>query len=106
VKAGREGAIEALQVGVNDLGGTLMNESISRAAGAGFGQECSPEQMETLIRDAGRVPRQRTTLYAEPSPAQVARSFAAPPLEPPRNPHVNDAKLRRPARLERPVAAA
>jgi hypothetical protein len=55
--------------------------------------------MEAMIRAAGRVPRQRTTLYADPSPARVARSFAAPPLEPPHNPHVNDAKLRRPARL-------
>ena len=48
--------------GVNDLGGTLMNESISRAAGAEFGQEMPPERMEEMIRDAGRVPRQRTTL--------------------------------------------
>ena len=63
VKAGPAGVAEALRAGVNDLGGTLMNESISRAAGAEFGQELAPEQMEALIRAAGRVPRQRTTLY-------------------------------------------
>ncbi len=63
VKAGPEGVEAALRAGVNDLGGTLMNESISRAAGASFGQEMSPERMEALIRSAGRVPRQRTTLY-------------------------------------------
>ena len=76
VKAGPQGVVEALHAGVNDLGGTLMNESISRAAGAGWGQELSPEQMEALIRSAGRVPRQRTTLYGTPPPEQVARSFA------------------------------
>src|SRR5205823_9561409 len=56
VKLGPDGARAALAAGCNDLGGTLMNESISRAAGAEFGQELSPEQMEGLIRSAGRVP--------------------------------------------------
>jgi FO synthase len=64
VKLGREGVAAALRAGVNDLGGTLMNESISRAAGSQHGQEFPPEAMEELIRSAGRVPRQRTTLYA------------------------------------------
>jgi FO synthase len=104
VKAGPHGVVEALRAGVNDLGGTLMNESISRAAGAGWGQELPPERMEALIRSAGRVPRQRTTLYGEPPPERVARSFGAAPLEQPRNPHVNDARLARPRRLVRPVA--
>ncbi|HUY70859.1 MAG TPA: 5-amino-6-(D-ribitylamino)uracil--L-tyrosine 4-hydroxyphenyl transferase CofH, partial [Gaiellaceae bacterium] len=103
VKAGPQGVVEALRAGVNDLGGTLMNESISRAAGAGWGQELPPERMEALIRSAGRVPRQRTTLYGEPPPERVARSFGAEPLEQPRNPHVNDARLARPRRLLRPV---
>jgi FO synthase len=67
VKMGVEGAKLALQTGANDLGGTLMNESISRAAGAGHGQELSPPDMEELIRSIGRVPRRRTTLY-EPAP--------------------------------------
>ncbi|MER3409253.1 MAG: 7,8-didemethyl-8-hydroxy-5-deazariboflavin synthase, partial [Thermoleophilia bacterium] len=54
VKLGPEGVRAALRAGANDLGGTLMNESISRAAGAGFGQEMPPERMEALIRSAGR----------------------------------------------------
>ena len=60
--------------------------------------------MEALIRSAGRVPRQRTTLYGEPPEGQVSRSFAAEPLLEPRNPHVNEAKLPRPRRLARPLA--
>jgi FO synthase len=105
VKAGPKGVVEALRAGVNDLGGTLMNESISRAAGAPWGQELPPERMEALIRSAGRIPRQRTTLYGEPPPEQVARSFGAPPLAEPSNPHVSEARLTRPARLLRPVGA-
>jgi FO synthase len=101
VKSGPRGVVEALNAGVNDLGGTLMNESISRAAGAGWGQELSPEQMEALIRRAGRVPRQRTTLYGRPDPGRVRASFDAPPLAEPRNPHVNEARLPRPRRLHR-----
>ena len=101
VKAGPRGVAEVLDAGVNDLGGTLMNESISRAAGAEWGQELSPEQMEALIRSAGRIPRQRTTLYGEPDPSRVRASFAAPPLAEPQNPHVNEARLPRPRRLHR-----
>jgi FO synthase len=106
VKAGPQGVLEALRAGVNDLGGTLMNESISRAAGAGWGQELPPEQMEALIRSAGRIPRQRTTLYGEPPPEQIARSFGADPLAEPRNPHVNETRLQRPSRLARPVSSS
>ena len=102
VKAGPQGVAEALRAGVNDLGGTLMNESISRAAGAGWGQELSPEQMEALIRSAGRVPRQRSTLYGEAPPEQIERSFGAAPLEEPWNPHVNEARLAKPRELVRP----
>jgi len=101
VKAGPRGVDEALNAGVNDLGGTLMNESISRAAGAEWGQELSPEQMEALIRSAGRVPRQRTTLYGEADPERVRASFGAAPLAQPHNPHVNEARLPRPRRLHR-----
>jgi FO synthase len=104
VKAGPAGVIEALRAGVNDLGGTRRNESISRSAGAGWGQELPPERMEALIRSAGRVPRQRTTLYGEPPAEQVARSFGALPLAAPSNPHVNEARLPRPRRLLRPIA--
>ena len=63
VKMGVEGAKLALQAGANDLGGTLMNENISRAAGAAHGQELTPDAMTELIRSIGRVPRRRTTLY-------------------------------------------
>jgi FO synthase len=105
VKAGPEGAVEALRAGANDLGGTLMNESISRAAGSAWGQELSPERMEALIRSAGRIPRQRTTLYGDAPPEQVARSFGAAPLAEPWNPHVSETQLERPRRLLRPAAS-
>ncbi len=82
VKMGPRGVHACLNAGVNDLGGTLMNESITRAAGAGFGQELSPERMEALICEAGRKPRQRSTAYGEPAAAQVARSFRAADLRP------------------------
>ena len=62
-KLGPEWAKKALHCGANDLGGTLMNESISRAAGASHGQEFTPQQMEALIAEAGRTPMQRSTLY-------------------------------------------
>ena len=63
VKLGREGIRALLDGGVNDLGGTLMDESITRAAGAAHGQEFGPDEMIRVIREAGRTPRQRTTLY-------------------------------------------
>jgi FO synthase len=102
VKLGPEGVRQALAAGVNDLGGTLMNESISRAAGSEWGQELPPERMEELIRSAGRVPRQRTTAYGTPPEEQVQRSFGAEPLAETLNPPVRDAALVRPARLVRP----
>jgi FO synthase len=104
VKLGPRGVRQALRAGVNDLGGTLMNESISRAAGSEWGQELPPEQMEALIRLAGRIPRQRTTTYGAPPQDQVRRSFGAAPLAEPLNPAVREAGLRRPARLLRPAA--
>src|SRR4051812_4928544 len=85
VKMGPEGAAACLEAGCNDLGGTLMNESISRAAGASFGQEMPPENMEALIRSLGRTPRQRTTLSRDPPAARIAASFGAPPLSEPIN---------------------
>jgi FO synthase len=106
VKAGPQGVVEALAAGANDLGGTLMNESISRAAGAGWGQELAPEAMEAIIRSAGRVPRQRTTLYGDPPPSQVARSFGAAPLAEPRNPRVSEAGLGRPRSRVSPAVAS
>jgi FO synthase len=65
VKLGAEGCLVALRAGCNDFGGTLMNESISRAAGASHGQELPGEEMIRLIRSLNRVPVQRTTLYKQ-----------------------------------------
>lgn len=79
-KLGHQGAQICLKAGANDLGGTLMNETITRAAGASHGQETSPAQMEALIRAIGRIPVQRTTDYEVAPPRQVERSFKASPL--------------------------
>jgi len=69
VKLGPEGVRAALNAGVNDLGGVLMDESITRAAGGRNGQIFGIEQMEQLALGAGRPARQRTTTYgAIPSP--------------------------------------
>jgi len=65
---------------VNDLGGTLMNESISRAAGTQHGQELGPEAMERLIRSSGRIPQQRGTLYTAVPDERRFTSFKAAPL--------------------------
>jgi FO synthase len=102
VKLGVEGAQAVLRAGANDLGGTLMNESISRAAGADHGQELQPEAMEAAIRAIGRTPRQRTTLYGEPPAERVAASFGAPPLTEPVNPAASEAGLIPPPKLVRP----
>ena len=102
VKLGPDGVRQALAAGVNDLGGTLMNESISRAAGSEWGQEMPPEQMEELIRSADRVPRQRTTLYGDAPEERVRASFDAGPLAEPLNLKVRDAGLVAPPRLVRP----
>ena len=74
VKMGPEGVKACLRAGANDLGGTLMDESISRAAGASHGQEMAPANMEELIRSAGRRPRERTTLYAPSTRNTTERS--------------------------------
>jgi len=79
-KLGHDGARACLNAGVNDLGGTLMNETITRAAGASHGQEISPEAMEALILSAGRIPQQRTTTYQPVDEAQRQKSLAAPAL--------------------------
>src|SRR6266550_191086 len=102
VKLGAQGVAAALRAGVNDLGGTLMNESISRSAGAEHGQELPPDRMEELIRAAGRMPRQRTTLYGDVPDERRLASFGALPLAEPWNPPVKDARLAAPPRLVRP----
>jgi FO synthase len=82
VKMGVEGVRACLQAGANDLGGTLMNESISRAAGTCHGQEMPPQRMDELIGSCGRVAQQRTTLYLASPLEQRERSYAANALEP------------------------
>ncbi len=63
VKTGLDGAKLLLQAGCNDMGGTLMNEIITRSAGASHGTEVTPEDFERTIKEIGRTPAQRTTLY-------------------------------------------
>lgn len=63
VKLGGDGVVAALRAGANDLGGTLMDESITRAAGGRNGQLCDPDRMVRLAAEAGRPAAQRTTLY-------------------------------------------
>ena len=63
VKEGPKLAQLLLAAGANDLGGTLINESISTSAGAGYGQLVPPAELRRLVRDAGRVPAQRNTEY-------------------------------------------
>lgn len=86
VKLGEGGIVAALRAGANDIGGTLMDESISRAAGGMHGQEFPPDRMEAAIRAAGREARQRTTLYGEAPLLQKRRSYAADPLSPRQEP--------------------
>jgi len=78
VKMGQHGLQACLQAGANDLGGTLMNESISKAAGACHGQEMTSESMRHLIRAIGRTAAQRTTLYGEPSRQPSLASMSLP----------------------------
>jgi FO synthase len=80
VKMGPVGLTACLQAGCNDAGGTLMNESITRAAGASHGEEISPAEMELIIKGAGRKPRQRSTTYGKVEQTRQAASFAAKPL--------------------------
>jgi FO synthase len=80
VKLGPEGAAAALRAGANDLGGVLMNESITRAAGASHGQEMRPAELDDLVRGLGREPRQRTTLYGTPLPERRVAALSAGPI--------------------------
>ncbi|WP_428534408.1 5-amino-6-(D-ribitylamino)uracil--L-tyrosine 4-hydroxyphenyl transferase CofH [Rhodopila sp.] len=82
VKMGPEGAAMCLNAGANDMGGTLMNESISRAAGTQHGQEFPPEAMEQLIGSLVRNPLQRDTLYRPVGNERRVVSFSAAELAP------------------------
>jgi len=79
VKMGPCGVGACLRSGANDLGGTLMDESITRAAGARHGQEMTPAEMEAIIRSLGRTPCQRNTLYQAVAHERRQASFAATP---------------------------
>ncbi len=72
VKLGFEMSLECLQAGANDFSGTLMEESISKAAGANFGEFVSPEEFRRMIRSIGRVPAERSTTY------KIRRLFDSP----------------------------
>jgi FO synthase len=78
VKMGRDGVKTCLRSGANDLGGTLMDETITRAAGASHGHEMTPVEMERTIRSLGRLPRQRDTLYRAVPEERYRASFGAP----------------------------
>ncbi len=72
VKLGLAGGARLLRAGCNDMGGTLMDENISRAAGASHGQLATPEDFRAVIAAAGRTPAQRTTLYGRVAEAEPA----------------------------------
>jgi 7,8-didemethyl-8-hydroxy-5-deazariboflavin synthase CofH subunit len=76
VKLGFEMSLACLQAGANDFSGTLMEESISKAAGATFGEYVSPEEFRAKIRSIGRVPAERTTTY------KIRRTFDDPQQDP------------------------
>ncbi len=63
VKLGYQRALECLNAGANDFGGTLMEENISKSAGAAFGEYVAPEEFRSMIRSIGRIPVERTTDY-------------------------------------------
>ena len=77
VKMGHVGLNACLNAGCNDLGGTLMNESISRAAGTSHGQETSPQLMIKMIEGVGRQPLQRSTLYGAVNQERIEAGLQA-----------------------------
>ena len=77
VKLGIETSLACLQAGANDFGGTLMEENISKAAGATFGEYVSPEEFRSHIRKIERVPAERSTAY------KIRRTFQRPEDDPP-----------------------
>jgi len=88
VKQGTQLAQHCLSAGANDFGGTLINESISTAAGAGHGQLVRPAELRRLIRDAGRVPAERYTTY------KIRHVFEEEPADPDPLDRVNEEQAR------------
>ena len=66
VKLGHDGVVQVLQAGANDVGGTLMDENISRAAGASHGTEMDEAGFRAWVEPIGRTVEERTTLYGRP----------------------------------------
>jgi len=75
VKLGFSASLACMEAGANDFGGTLMEESISKAAGANFGEYVSPSEFRALIRRIGRIPAERTTTY------QIRNVFEHPTVD-------------------------
>jgi 5-amino-6-(D-ribitylamino)uracil---L-tyrosine 4-hydroxyphenyl transferase len=75
VKLGFQDSLACLETGANDFGGTLMEESISKAAGANFGEYVSPGEFRAMIRTIGRIPAERATSY------EICRVFEQPNAE-------------------------
>ena len=101
VKMGRDGVFACLNAGANDIGGTLMNESITRAAGSDHGQEWQPDSMEDALLEMRREPRMRTTLYKDAPLTQKELAFSAPDLQQVENSKAN--KLQRSKKLDKLV---
>jgi FO synthase len=78
VKLGFNSITQLLQAGANDLGGTLMDENISRAAGADHGTEVTPEDFRQIVEPLGRTLVQRTTLYGRPDFTELPLAAARP----------------------------
>ena len=93
VKMGPKMAQMALQAGANDMGGTLMEESISRESGADHGENLPAEEMRRLIREAGRTPVERSTKY------DILRRFEDPAQDPPSLEPAQDRELAGPRRF-------
>jgi 7,8-didemethyl-8-hydroxy-5-deazariboflavin synthase CofH subunit len=95
VKMGHKLGQMALCAGANDFGGTLMEESISRESGSDFGENTPPEEFRRLIREVGRIPVERTTLY------DVVQRFDDPTLDPESREPTKQVDLSGPARSRR-----
>jgi len=80
VKMGEQGVAACLNAGANDLGGTLMNETITRSAGAEHGQEYSAAKMQQIVTRLGRVAKQRSTAYGEVAQERIDAAATAAPL--------------------------
>ena len=100
VKMGHKLGQMALCAGANDFGGTLMEESISRESGSEFGENTPPEEFRRLIREVGRIPVERTTLY------DIVQRFEDPALDPVSLEPVKKVDLSGPARSRRKLANA